>query len=1388
MPSSPSPQPAVRTPQRFFYRGICLKPQDALPDGKHAYALNIRGHEDGTWEPRYGQTLLTAAAVAGGAIHSIFRLNDPTTFAPATARWIVGSGTSLYTAVPGTAVTFGVADTGYSGNPFSMVAASPYQSSRPYAYIGDSSRMRKIDSGATDYPIGLAQPTAPPTAILAQPQTTLLNAINNGTWVGYGGQTTPAGTAPTVSRIDTTITSIIHDDGTTGMASFAVVDYTGITPGTLVFIGPASTSEETIIQEVLPPVAPTTIAAIIYDSGNTGLCTIQPTGSFSAGQIELPDPVQLKRRFETQDAENPVPLPVTVTRTVDFPVNALILLGGIEIVRIESIAIGPDGVQSFRCTTTGTHTAGEAITGMGTLRAYGATTWLSGDRVATDAVEVTLTPTNTTDMFVGGVQSAILAGSTNWALVGNRAVQPEDIIRFGIKVSLLGYVQSVRLTLDLQPPGDATVTFLKDYYFYEWRAADLVTAIQATTEVATGLVKDSQKTAVAQGTYDTLYNSQYGAAPNNASTVAPTNDVGFVQNLANQTVEKAKAELAKLAPVQVGGAISRQLALGNNAWMTLECRVGDLIRVGTDNTLTLGAIKNAGIWLQSLGTTDPIVIDVADAYITGGYGPDVAMTLPPYVYGYSYRSTLTGERSNLSPPMRAGMLPHRNRVTVSATPSADPQCDSIDFWRFGGSLAKWAYVGTIKNDATASPPVNDFNDDYADSRINGGPTPLTDHFQPWPTIDLPRTGTCTFSGTAVQWVSGDTFNTSWAPGTPIIINGITTQLYQSPQSTTFLQVTDNVGSGTALPFFIPEPTLLSQSLPGLWGGPIGNAWFNFACGDPNDPGALHWTHANDPDATSDAFELIVTAASEPLQNGYFDNGVPYVASSDDIYRIVPTPGGVSAFLTQKTNCGRGFWTRWCFCVDDTNGGVYFLAKDGIYFFSGGGIAKNLTFDDLAPLFPQEGTVPEAIRSLYPVDMTATTKLKLTMVDQVVYFDYQDTQGALRTLVFEPQFNRWTPDAYAVGLTARYSSPGLQVHEHLMGGTDGNLREYDANALTDATVDIQWALWTPWANGDDVRGYKQWGDAILDFNPGGSQDGISVTPVVDNGDVAMTTQLVGTGGTVRDTYVIEVGTGGQVGYGVISRNFGLEIQGAVQVCDTQRPLFYLWEPCFYQKGASGQQRTTDWDDLGYKGAKFVQGVVIRANTFGLDKQIAVQYDGPNAAPTTALTLTINHNGEQTKTYPLAAAGWAPFIAELVRLKGADNVEWLLLDWRFVWEPAPELATQYETQYTTFDFPGFFAIYDGVIAHQSTADLTWRIEYQDGFVETHTIANSGGNYQRIRQICNANKGKAVRFRWTSTAPFRLFKRDLTVRAQPWGVPNGYVFQTPFGGPSRVDGAEI
>jgi hypothetical protein len=232
---------------------------------------------------------------------------------------------------------------------------------------------------------------------------------------------------------------------------------------------------------------------------------------------------------------------------------------------------------------------------------------------------------------------------------------------------------------------------------------------------------------------------------------------------------------------------------------------------------------------------------------------------------------------------------------------------------------------------------------------------------------------------------------------------------------------------------------------------------------------------------------------------------------------------------------------------------------------------------------------------------------------------------------------------------------------------------------------------------------------------------------------------------------------------------------------------------YDKYPDFSALITPYDDAGYPGAKFVQGLDLVAG--GSTATITVQYDGDVNGPSFAADHSASGGSVFTKPYSFAV----PFIAHELRLVPSAPIR--IEKAMFVWEPAPELAANWITQATTHDIPGFQFLKDGYVAHISTADITYLITI-DGNVFSYTITNSGGIYKKTYILFAlggsglALKGKSFIYSLNSTAPFRLFKRDCEVRVRPWistemekySSLSGYRVVNPFGDMSRLSGAKI
>lgn len=1365
--------------ERFFFTGVSCFPADALADGKLPYVKNVRVYKDGAIDVRSG---LETRQTVGAAVHSLDRLNDPTTFnGGVPAVRIIGAGGNLYVGVPSNGGP-GVLDGGYSGNPLTLFSAQPPNSPRPWEYVADSNQYRKFltDQGAVA--VGLAQPgpiTSEPQPAMQVQHISAADIMTTTAWVAAGVVASGVGIG---DRISTTIGQILYDSGDTGYASIVPASMDNITTGMLVTVGPTPGGpfENALITELLIPVTPTEVEAIVYDAGNTGLCTVQPKGSLGVGQLEAPsvavyqaraireayDRLAPKKRLKAMQYLSDAFLPELTDgdaptrriRQVDFPVNCLIVMGG-ETVRILSVAVGPDGVQSFRCSTSGTVGSGDSIVGVASFRCFLSSTWGPGTALLRQQYFNTLTypmplDEDTQVVMTGGIQGF---SNNDLSLFSNgQAVLPDDELHVAVNIDRLEEVVSVRVYIDV---NSGPSKFLENYYFHEWRASDIISAIQSTNAANVTPLVDARRTVVANAQLDMLN-----------SVKAYRAKIDFATGAADQLI----AKLQRMQPANT--AVSTQLALGNNQWVDLRVKIATLTRVGTDPTRTLANADGFEILVacqapQPGFQPNPISVKYSDLQIYGGGGVDVGEVGDPIVYCYRYRSSATGAVSNPSPPSRGGVIPRRQDVQVVATPSGDPQVDKIDWFRFGGALTRYTYIGTSPNSA------DPFTDKYMDSAIGGGPTLSYDEFQPWPLADLPHTGTCNVAGTAVEWVSGDQFDQGWAAGSVILINGRATTLYASPSSATKLHVVDSVGAGANVQFSLPSPTLLSQPLEVVWGDYQG-LWF--ACGDRINPGSLYWTNGNNIEALSDANVLLATTPSEPLMAGCMYNTFPFVASSEQLYEILVNKSDpVAPVRVVRTPCGRGFWTKWAYAVAPE--GIYFLAADGIALSQGGAPAKIITTPDLRDIFPKDGQPGRSTNGIPAPDMTVITQLRLSYISGWLYFDYLGLDGHNYSLIFETSVGRFFLDtSAATSLTVRLEEPGAGVYNQIVGGGDGRVFQYEQAALSDAGAPIAWKVSSRWIDGGNPRIIKQFGDIGVSLNNGGNATGVTVQIVASDGSIMPAPATIAAGETARQTYIAAIPDGD-----LLADNLGIELSGVVNG-DGRQTLFW-WEPAYLLKAEDTDTRAADWDDLGYFGAKFIQGVIIRANTYGQTKQVLVQR-ATEAGEETMLALQVNHDGEAQIAYPLAADGWNPFIGELVRIKGGnDGVPWQLLSYRFVWEPAPELATQWETQFTSNEWPGYGHCRDMVIGYEATAPLTLRLTYDDR-EQVYVLPSTGGLYRRTYLVLCPGKGKAVRYKWTTPEPGRLYKRDITVRAQGWGLGGGYQTLSPFGGPSRADGAAI
>jgi hypothetical protein len=1291
-----------RVSKRAISLGVELNsPVDLVPPGKYPLLQNVRSYQGGRIEARQGLVRVAQAPIADTNVHSIARMND---YVFQNYVRFLGAGTNLYSGV----TSFAQIDTGYSGDPLSIVPYRPDQSPRVWAYIANANKMRKVDTDNTVYNVGVAPPIDIPSAELAPPNYLPANVFD----LGAGNWGATGATIPVLGNRLTgvTIGTILYINGVSGWAliapsgGFSDAISTGMR---LIINGGAGNQESATVEDTkkvfVPNASPAlTVTGIIYDNpiAATGLATI--TLSQQLNGIERNSLIQIESEW----------------------------------VRVISVTPAPTGVYnaSFRVSTTVSHGVGSGITlpPQGNIYIYLANTHVAGEP---------LTATMQTSTIAGGSTGATGSFYTNAAApfpynfgsIGGVPIQPDDFIHVGVYIDHPEWLVEGKLVLDIDPNTTVTHTALdgnQNAYWKSFRPNDLQPIILSSETT------DSARTAAIQ------------------LQVQNESDVAFATNLDGG-----------IAPELQSG--SSQQVLGQQVWTDFIWKVSDLFRVGSNQFVDLSTLRAIQFRI-TVAAGQTINVSVHNLWVGGGFGPDNFPNHSPFIYRVRYRSSATGAKSLPGPAMRTGIDSRRQAITVTCAQSLDPQVDKIDIERLGGTNPDWHYIATIANSSTPT-----YIDAQASGAIITNPPLDIDVSQPFAISDLPKTSTVTVSGTAVFRTAGSVFNTAWEKGTEVIVNGISTTLYASPSSTALLHVADTIPSGTGLILEINEPILAGQPLPVMW-GPFYECLFGV--GNPLDAGSVYFTNPTNPDGASVKNRIEVTSPSEKMQNGCLYDGRSYAFSDQRLFQVTPSSSATVKFDFTEIPNGKGLFAKWAFSVGKK---IHFLSSDGIYETTGG--EPICISDDIRPLFPQGDSPGFAVNSINPVDMTKIDNLRLAEHQGYVYFDYIDTSGFFKTLVYVEDDKAWYPDTYfsgdiLKGVLSHYSETGefkgVEYRTLLVGGNNNLL--FTPGGTFDDNEEILCTAATPAENLDDPRAKKQFGDLAFDLDPDNTD--ITVTPRISNLSTALPSVVYNYPGRGISA-PLDLSSGA----GVFARNIGVIFNWSTR---TGNPKIYGYDISYLLRPEDTAMRATDWSDDGYPGDKFFQGFLLTCDTKGLDKVIKIQGDQGDVE-----TFTINHNGIETKPYVFTP----PKIFSLVRIISTDTVLWDYYKTKWVWEPSPNLVTLYQTQGTTHDIPGYQFLKDGYIAHMSTADVILTINV-DGTDFAYRIPSSGGVYVKNYLVFAINpstgqalKGKLFAYGVSSIAPFRLFEKDCEVRVHSW-IGGDYVVKQPFGDIHRLAGARI
>jgi hypothetical protein len=607
----------------------------------------------------------------------------------------------------------------------------------------------------------------------------------------------------------------------------------------------------------------------------------------------------------------------------DLEVDSVVKLNATEFVRIIEVIDSLNNSTTFRCKTVGTIAAGNAIEGFASFRTFITLNHAVADVLFADAMKSVIS--------AAGVSSVGRIFNSDFTNTSTRGLTEDDLFHLSLQASNPALITEIQIQLDINDN-----TFTKDY-LYKSISPNFLTASAAQTTPTIAVQQQIIQRNELQNNYDNFRSNLYSHVDRNSEFGADYEDSVFWQG--------------GITPFT---NIVNQLELGQNQWTELVIPLKEFIRFGSAANLGLKDIKAIRITVNSTAAVD-LYLD--SMWIGGGFSLDSITTdgkISPYTWIYCYEESATRARSAWSPPNRAGLFISRGRVKLLANVSTElTATDRIIWARFGGNNNDFRLIGRQLNDGSF------FYDEFSDSTIvqNEGISPdeVWKHRKPFTVLDKQRKGTCNVIGNKIVGLTGDTFNVNWGRGSQIIIDNIPTSLYTFPTDITHLEIEKDLGPKTNVSWYMPEPRLIGQALPVIFGtfGQGETGLIIFGVGDKNAAGTLYWLDGNRPDLMHEENFLEITSPAEPLVNGIIYDGVPFVWTTERSYMLIPSfIDGELTFNARENANSTGLFAKWGIC----QGGdfIYYISTNGIEKVQGVGNPQSITDKDLQQFFPHAG--------------------------------------------------------------------------------------------------------------------------------------------------------------------------------------------------------------------------------------------------------------------------------------------------------------------------------------------------------------------------------------------------------------------------------------------------
>lgn len=562
----------------------------------------------------------------------------------------------------------------------------------------------------------------------------------------------------------------------------------------------------------------------------------------------------------------------------------------------------------------------------------------------------------------------------------------------------------------------------------------------------------------------------------------------------------------------------------------------------------------------------------------------------------------------------------------------------------------------------------------------------------------------------------------------------------------------------------------------LFGCRGNNAGFDNGAGKspPNDGdgGTLFWSKVDKPGSWPASYTYEVCSVSEELIGGFAAGGQSWVFSRERLFSIIPDLSNAAIMNVVPTQCKRGPLYSTAFCA--TQGGVFFVAKDGIYFSPGpGGPEQSITDDTLYSVFHGERK-----NGYSPIDFLQPEAIRLVAYENEIHFIYttagiEGIPSIRQEFIYNLPFQFWRANTYTelVGddistLTAEVG-PEISGGRLLVGTSKLGILGYQSATSKyagDFGIFNSPAIRTGALDQGVPRVNKLYGDAFIDLDR--ADENILITPYVNNEETVLPATIISTG-SGRTRYYIPIDA-------VLARNISLDI-----TWDRSQSPLNLLGPIIYQGGVSftpqpdtSELRVTNWDTQGRLSDKWVKGVLMECDTGGIDKGIDIYADGAAQQ-----SIVVNASGRQVLQF-----SFVQFRGRILRLTPTDTTQWMLYDFRWIFDEEPLSLSRWESQEIDHGFHGQQVPLFGHICIRSVSDVTLTmIAYrQDGTSVTkpYTLPSTAGAKTKLFVPFDATRGVLFKYTFTSEdQPFWLYREESIIRIQPWGQ-GGFLELAPFG----------